>query len=343
MYTYKITFNTKLFCMFFIIFPLLMTGCAWTEKKAVYTTVENKAHTDKDVEEIKVKEFLLSPGDEIEITVYRHEELNRTIKIPPSGIIFYPIIGEVDTNGKNLEKLRDIITEGLSEYKEQTLLPGDEVSIIVFRNEEYNRRFIVPTDGYIIFPHVGAINVESKSIRELSSIITQGISDYIVNPQVMVDILRLNNPARIANPQIGIEVIGFGGQKVFVLGEVNRPGIFFADGHMKLIEAITQAGGPTLNAKQNSILLIRSNTTKPKPELILLDIESTLKGGDMTQNLVLQRGDIIFVPETFIANVDRFFERLKRITSPLLDLTMGYWIGQNIKVGPRRDTRGLAP
>jgi hypothetical protein len=56
----------------------------------------------------------------------------------------------------------------------------------------------------------------------------------------------------------------------------------------------------------------------------------------MTQNPILQRGDIVFVPRTFIANVDRFFEHLKKIVSPLLDIETGYWIGQNIEVGPRR-------
>ncbi len=322
-----------------ISFLLIVIGCGGLQKKDSFieplpevesSSIEDEVPADNNIGEIRIREFFLSPGDEMKITVYRYEELTRSMRIPPDGIIFYPIVGEINTRGKSLRELRYIITEGLSKYKEQTLLPGDEIFISVFRQEEYNRRIIIPSDGFIFFPYVGEIQVETKSLNELRQIITAGLAEYVVDPQVMIDIVELNSPTRIADPQVSIEVVGFGGQKVFVLGEVQRPGVFLADGHTNILEAIAMAGGPTQDAKLNSILLIRVVIDMEEPELILVSLEDFLRDGDTMQNPVLQSGDIIFIPRTFIANVDRFFVHLAKIVAPLLDIGRGIWIGQNI-------------
>jgi len=332
--------------LFLVISLWVLVGCAGIEVDGLIPagSQKNSAKDDKaeaispnnEVEQIEIKEFFLSPGDEIKIRVYQHEDLARTIKIPPDSRIFFPIVGDMDSRGKTLRELRDIITDGLSKHKKQSLLPGDEISITVLRNEDFNRKLVVPSDGYIYFPFVGEINIDGKSPREVRTIITEGLAKYTVDPQVMVDIVKLSNPARIVDPQVSIEVIGFGGQKVYVLGEVMRPGVFFADGQMRVVEAISKAGGLTLDANQNSALLVRSGTGNPKPELTVIDVEKVFKGGDFSQNVVLQKGDIIYVSRSFIANVDRFFQHLAIIIRPLLDLEKGYWIGQNIEVGPRR-------
>ena len=68
-----------------------------------------------------------------------------------------------------------------------------------------------------------------------------------------------------------------------------------------------------------------------KPELMNLNLDKALKEGDLTQNVALQRGDIIYVPRTTIADVNRFFSHLSTIISPLLQLESGYYIGQQIE------------
>jgi polysaccharide export outer membrane protein len=336
--------NYSLIILIFFIVGLM--GCAGSpnkrtsEQSRVASTPDDLgSQSDTGIGEVLISEFYLSPGDEIRIFVYQREDLTRTIKIPPDGVVFFPIVGEIDTGKKTLRDLRFTITEGLSKQKIQTLLPGDEVSLSVFLHDEYTRQFIVPSDGYIFVPNVGDIQVEGKSLREIRNIISHKLSESIVEPQVIIDIVQLNNPHRIADPQVSIEVIGFGGQKVYVLGEVNRPGVFLADGHTNMVEAIALAGGPTSDAKTNSVLLIRSIAGSEKPDLVLLDMDEFLIQGDMSQNPKLQRGDIIFIPRTFIADVDRFFEHLARIISPLLDIETMYWLGQNIVEGPARTTR----
>ncbi|MBI1912771.1 MAG: polysaccharide biosynthesis/export family protein [Deltaproteobacteria bacterium] len=398
---------SRLSSALFVASALVLSGCA--AAKSAKKTAGAESASKEEIGEVKISEFTVSPGDELNIVVYQHDEFSRRIKIPPDGKFFYPIVGEVDAKGKSLSELRRVITKGLSEFKEQAVAPGDEISISIYGNADLNRRIIIPSDGRIFFPLVGEINTEGKTFKELRKTLTDGLSKYkkdylspgdeisitvyrnpdldrkiiippdgyiyypfvgdikaegssmkelrekiregligyvgdvqvsvdvskfgsikvVVDPQVSVDIARLSNTKRIADPQVGIEVSSYGGQKIFVLGEVKSPGIYLADGNTRVIEAISAASGPTLDGKQSSILLVR-NSGKGKPELQVVDIEKALSG-DSTQNPILKPGDIVYVPRTMISNVDRFFGHLSTIISPVVSLETGYFLGQQIE------------
>jgi polysaccharide export outer membrane protein len=199
----------------------------------------------------KVSEFILGPGDRLEITVYRHDDLTRTVWIEPSGKIMYPWAGDIQAAGLSIFQLRDRIHDGLSRY--------------------------------------------------------------IVDPQVSVGILSIQS------------------QKIIVLGEVRAPGFFPADTPMSVLEAIARAGGTSLDAEQRSVLLIRGGLGSP--ELRLLNIEGVLKKGDLSDNIMLQGGDIIYMPRTVIADVSRFFGYLSSIISPIVDAERAYLLGDEIRTG----------
>jgi polysaccharide export outer membrane protein len=115
------------------------------------------------------------------------------------------------------------------------------------------------------------------------------------------------------DPQISVAVTSIGSQKFFVLGEVNKPGVFQLDRPKTAVEAISEAGGFTLDAKPSYVLLIRGGPTNPKPNYQVLDMKKVFKEIDMTQNLALNQGDIIYVPASEYADVERFFNRLWKI------------------------------
>ena len=225
---------TKFLLIFLAIFVFI--GCATT-------TSSVKLNADSPIAEKKPKlsEFVFGAGDEIEINVYRNDELNRKILIPPDGIIFYPLLGEFQVSGMSATKLRHLLTEGLK--------------------------------------------------------------NYIVDPQVSISIVSLKS------------------NKVFVLGEVEKPGVFQINGSMNIIEAITMAGGFTLDAKQNNVLLVRGEINNP--EINSLNLKDFLVKGEIKENVSLQKGDIIYVPTSYIANVDRFFKHLYNIISPIVLLETG--------------------
>ncbi|MBN2373251.1 polysaccharide export protein [bacterium] len=169
-------------------------------------------------DETKSPEYILGPGDTIEITVYRHDELTKTILIGPSGKIIYPLLGEVTAAGLSISALTEKIKEGLSRY--------------------------------------------------------------------------------IIDPKAGVNVISVQSQTVTVLGEVNKPGFYPLDRPLTILDAISMAGGFTVKANQNNILLIRKGLEKP--DLKTLNLKKAIKQGDITSNVALQNGDIICVPESLL-------------------------------------------
>jgi polysaccharide export outer membrane protein len=238
--------------MIAITYLSLLGGCATTDTKSTSVT-DTPTPAEEVPEEVRITEFILGPGDEIEITVYRHDDLKRTIQIDPSGIITYPLVGDIKAAGLSIFQLRDKIRDGLSKY--------------------------------------------------------------------------------IINPQVSIAVTAVQSQKIIVLGEVNSPGLFSLDSPMTVLEAMSQAGGFTVDAKRKNVLLIRGGLENPK--LVKLNLDDALNKGDLSQNIYLQNGDIIYVPATFIANVSRFFEHLSKIISPIVSMESGYFIGQQIESGGR--------
>jgi polysaccharide export outer membrane protein len=234
------------------IFLTFISACGTDKKFTKNDSVAevSKKNTDVDLEggkEIVLSEFILGVGDEVEITVYRHDDLNKKIRIPPAGKNTLPLIGEIQTKGVSIHQL-------------------------------------------------------SKKIKESYDV-------YIENPQVTV------------------EIASYKGQKIFVLGEVNNPGVYQFDPPTTVLEAVAKAGGFTLDGKDNSVVLIRGGASNP--EIKKLDLESALDKGEVSQNMCLQTGDVVFVPRTFIANVDRFFSHFEKIIRPIL------FMEQAIIVAPR--------
>jgi len=203
--------------------------------------------------------------------------------------------------------------EGAAKVSEFIIGPGDKLEITVYRNDDLKRTVVVSPGGRIILPLIGDIQATGVSIYELRDNITGRLARYIRDPQVTIGVLSTQS------------------QKVTILGEVRKPGFFQADGAMTVLEAISNAGGFTLDAKQRSVLLIRGGMKDPI--LKKLDFESALSNGDLKDNFVLQRGDIIYVPRTLIANVDRFFGHLSTILAPVISMEYGYFIGQRIEGG----------
>ncbi len=187
---------------------------------------------------------------------------------------------------------------------EVILGPGDEVEITVYRQSDLNRKLQIPPDGRIFYPLVGEIPVAGLSVTRLRDTITEGLAQYIKDPQVSVAVTALRS------------------ERVFVLGEVQRPGVFTLESRMSVVEAVTRAGGFTLDAKWTEVLLIR-NMQERAQVVAVLNLKEALKEGDVSQNISLQNGDVLYIPSVAIADVARFFQHLEAIIRPLVLIGSG--------------------
>jgi protein involved in polysaccharide export with SLBB domain len=111
--------------------------------------------------------------------------------------------------------------------------------------------------------------------------------------------------AEIKKPEIGVIVRTFTSNKVFVDGEVLFPGTIDIRGPMTLFEAIAQTRGMRETARLSNIIVIRKDS-EGKPMSTNIDYRRIIDGTDLSQNIYLMPYDIVYVPKSTIANLNKF-------------------------------------
>lgn len=199
------------------------------------------------------------------------------------------------------------VTMAPIEMMQDTVGPGDEVEVRVFRHDELQRRTRVPASGLIMLPLIGEISVNGISTDGLRKVLTEKYTHFIVNPQVSIDVVLQRST------------------KIMVLGEVRLPGVFYMANATTALEAVSLAGGFTKDAKMNEVMLLRGMPNASRH--FKIDLDAALVAGAFTENSPLLPGDVLYIPPSTMANVDRFFLHLENILRPTL------YLGQSIVVG----------
>ena len=213
------------------------------------------------------------------------------------------VVDEEEEKEAVTDKVADTQVPEKLKISEFVLGPGDEIEINVYRNPDLTSKYLIPPDGLISFPLIGEIKAAGIGVTELRKTITSGLSKFLVEPYVSIGVSTIRS------------------QKLYVLGEVEKPGVFQIYSPVNIIEAVSMAGGLTVDAKENSVLLIRGGLDSP--QLKTLNLKKTLEQGDLSGNITLVAGDIIYIPATYIASADRFFAHLRNIISPIVLLESG--------------------
>jgi polysaccharide export outer membrane protein len=119
----------NIFVSLIIIYCFLLNACATTTTTSKVSEEAVSPTTEETLKEVKVREFILGPGDEIEIIVYRHDDLKRKVQIDTSGKITYPLIGDIQAGGISIFQLRDKIQNKLSKYLIDPQVSVDVISV----------------------------------------------------------------------------------------------------------------------------------------------------------------------------------------------------------------------
>jgi polysaccharide export outer membrane protein len=154
--------------------------------------------------------------------------------------------------------------------------PGDVLEISVWRDEALSRELIVPPDGVLSFPLIGDVNVDSMSVPEIREVIKKKLAEYIPDASVAVILKKINS------------------LKVYVIGQVKNPGEFPITLEARVMQVLAQAKGLTPFAAERDIHILRYQGDKTQK--IGFDYKEMLKGNNLEQDIVLQRGDVIVVP-----------------------------------------------
>lgn len=167
--------------------------------------------------------------------------------------------------------------------EEYIMTPGDQLQIYVLGHPDISSTransdssYTVRPDGKLNFPLVGEIDVNGLTVFEFTNLLTKELSEYIINPKITVNVAKL------------------GTTRVFVLGEVKNQGMHELTKSHRVLDALGAAGGFTEKAAKKSIYLVRNRGTAEE-NVQKLNILNYVKKGDMTQNVVLQEGDCLFL------------------------------------------------
>ena len=188
------------------------------------------------------------------------------------------------------EKFTSSITSNVEadEVQDYGVGPRDSLSFTVYGEGDLSPDgLIVSQEGYISFPLIGRVHVEGLSTPEIEKKIEALLADgYIVNPQVTV------------------MVKSFKSKKIFILGAVEKPGVYPLRGQERLLEIISIAGG-IQNEKAGKFILIwrqksrgeNGSKNSGNGRLIKIGLERLLQQGDMNLNVPLINRDVVFVPQ----------------------------------------------
>jgi len=172
--------------------------------------------------------------------------------------------------------LLPIVGDAQIEEEAYWVKPGDILRISVWGEPELQDTVLVTPDGTFSFPLVGHVNAIEKTAAELQEIVTQRLSRYISEPAVSVALQEVN------------------GNAIYVLGQVNTPGVFVLTRSIDVMQALSMAGGATPFAALNDILIIRRDSSGQ--EALPFRYSEVSKGRNLEQNISLESGDVVVVP-----------------------------------------------
>jgi len=260
----------------------------------------------QDANDVFVRAYRIGPGDLLELKVFQVEELSQTVRVSEDGSITLPLLGRVLVEGLTQEGVVQKLT-GLLQAK---YVKNPQVTIFI---KEYKNQqvavigAVVNAGSYELVGRKNLLQIISMAggfsetagnevfiLREgpdgVTSTVAIDLKDLIVNGNQTLNVPI--EPNDVINVPVDREI------RVFVMGRVTRPGAIkskLSEG-ITLLQAIADAGGLAEGAKEGSITITRKDKAG-KEEKIKVNLKAVIKG--KKKDIVLQEGDVVFVPESF--------------------------------------------
>jgi polysaccharide biosynthesis/export protein len=157
-----------------------------------------------------------------------------------------------------------------------TLQPGDVIDVSVWKEPDLQREVLIRPDGGLSFPLAGDITTTGMTVEAARLAITERLKRYLPNPVVTVAVKTI------------------GGNRIYVLGKVNKAGEFTFSSPVDVMQALSLAGGTTPFAASNDIVILRRHDGRV--EAIHFRYGEVERGKDLSQDVLLQSGDTVVVP-----------------------------------------------
>ncbi len=154
--------------------------------------------------------------------------------------------------------------------------PEDVLNVNVWKEAEVSGSVPVRPDGKISMPLLNDVQAAGLTPTQLAADITEKLKKYLEQPRVTVVVSAINS------------------RRVYILGQVARPGAFPLLPGMTVLQALSSAGGLAEFAHSKDIYVLR--TEAGKQQKMPFNYKAVLKGQNSEQNIALKAGDTIVVP-----------------------------------------------
>lgn len=153
---------------------------------------------------------------------------------------------------------------------------GDLLYFSVSPAEELSREAAVDENGKISIPLIGAIPASGRTAEELARLAAQKLSQFVTNPKVYVFVKQSSS------------------MQVSLMGQVRAPGIFHYRSNLRLLDAVSMAGGFLPSADKRRIRVSRGSGTTRR--VVQVDVEPAMASRDTSKDFLLEPGDLVEVP-----------------------------------------------
>jgi polysaccharide export outer membrane protein len=154
--------------------------------------------------------------------------------------------------------------------------PEDVLEISVWKEEGLSKEVLVRPDGGISFPLAGDMQAAGKTAQQIQLEITRRLTKFIAQPVVSVTVLKVV------------------GNKIYVIGRVNKPGEYVVGRYVNVLQALSMAGGLTPFAAENDIKVLRKGDGWDM--VFPFRYSEVRTGHNLDQNIILKGGDVVVVP-----------------------------------------------
>lgn len=245
----------------------------------------------------RAQEYTARVGDVLDIIVVGEADVSRLVTVSPEGNIFLPLIGNLAVAGLTLPQIEEKLKLSLSRFiKEPKVL-------VTFRQANPEKEFVYvlgqvrrpgPYEfrkGWTVAELFAMAGGAMEGAAVTRAVVLRRSTAIPVNLQKLLAGDVSQNPELKPGDVLMVPEMTVN-ERVLVLGEVAKPGYQeIAEGD-RIVDTITKAGGPTIKAAPEKISILRNGNT------VTADLEAFLRQGVMDQNVTVQPGDVIFVPET---------------------------------------------
>jgi polysaccharide export outer membrane protein len=154
--------------------------------------------------------------------------------------------------------------------------PEDVLVVVIWGEKEMSGEVTVRPDGKVTLPLIKDVQAAGYTPEQLTDVVAKAASKFVSNPNVTVVVKAINS------------------RKVFIIGQVAKPGSFLLTGDMTVLELIARAGDILEYAKGKNIVVVRKE--QGRTQTFKFNYNDVLKGRRPEQNILLKPGDTVIVP-----------------------------------------------